>query len=152
MELLKKVKLEEAKISSKKYFIVMLVTMLLGWLPYFLAFYPGVLSSDSISQVQQIMDLLPSSNHHPWIHTQLIGLCYQVGVNLFGTPNGGVAVYSVVSMIILAISFGAICTWQYKVGLSRRVRILSIIFLALGPFNGMDYHSVCYCHLCNLLF
>lgn len=136
--LLEKVKREEnGHYPLKEYFGFSFLLIFIGFLPYFLAFYPGVLSSDSISQVQQVMGILPSSNHHPWIHTQLINVCYQVGMGIFGSANAGVAVYSIVSMLVLAFSFAAICTWQYKVGLSLTVRILSIIFLALCPFNGI---------------
>ncbi len=129
--------LKERKEKSGKRFALFMVFMLAAWLPYFLGFYPGVLSSDSVSQVQQIIGQLPSSNHHPWIHTQLIGICYRIGYGLFGSANGGVAVYSMVSMLLLAAAFAGICEWQYCAGLPSPVRVLSILFLALCPFNGI---------------
>ncbi len=122
--------------SGKRFAFYMLL-MLAAWLPYFLGFYPGVLSSDSVSQVQQIIGQLPSSNHHPWIHTQWIGVCYRIGYGLFGSANGGVAVYSIVSMLLLAAAFAGICEWQRHAGLPFTVRILSMVFLALCPFNGI---------------
>lgn len=95
--------------SCEKYFIKSFFIIFAGFFVYFLAFYPGVLSKDSISQMQQILGISPASNHHPWIHTQLIGICYQIGVNVFGSRNAGVATYSLVSILILSVSFAAIC-------------------------------------------
>lgn len=123
--------------QGRSVFLRYLMIMLVAWIPYFLAFYPGVLSSDSVSQVQQIIGQLPSSNHHPWIHTQLIGVCYRLGVAVFGSPNAGVAVYSVVSMLIQGVAFAGICTWQYRAGIPRMARILSIIYLAFCPFHAI---------------
>lgn len=138
VEFVLKVKQAEVKqISLKKYFVICFFVIFTCFLPYFFAFYPGVLSKDSISQMSQIMGILPTSNHHPWIHTQLIKICYQIGIGLFGNVNAGVATYSVVSMIILAFSFATVCVWQYKVGLSFCIRVLSVLYLALCPFNGI---------------
>ena len=62
--------------SAKKIFISSMILCLLCWLHYFLAYYPGILSSDSIDQLQQVIGVLQYSNHHPWIHTLFIGLIY----------------------------------------------------------------------------
>ena len=60
----------------------------------FLADYPGILTEDSISQIEQLLSGV-YSNHHPYYHTQLIRLCISAGLRLFGTMNAAVAVYSV---------------------------------------------------------
>lgn len=120
-----------------KYYLSYIALFLAAWLPYFLAFYPGVLSSDSISQVQQVIGELPSSNHHPWIHTRLIALCYQVGYAVGGNANSGVAVYSGISMLMLAAAFAKIGVWLRLSGLSRIIRVISLLFLAFCPFNGI---------------
>ncbi len=127
----------DSKRKPRYGFLIYMILFIIAWLPYFLAFYPGILSSDSISQVQQVIGEMPSSNHHPWIHTQLIGVCYRIGYAIGGTANSGVAVYSIISMLLLAAAFAKICTWLYCAGIPRITRILSIIFLALCPFNGI---------------
>ncbi len=120
-----------------KYYISYIALFIVAWLPYFLAFYPGVLSSDSISQVQQVIGELPSSNHHPWIHTRLIALCYQVGYAVGGNANSGVAVYSGISMLMLAAAFAKIGVWLRLSGIPRIIRVISLLFLAFCPFNGI---------------
>ncbi len=131
------IKLSVVEGNRKKRFAFFMLLMLAAWLPYFFGFYPGVLSSDSITQIRQVIGQLPQSNHHPWIHTQLIRGCYWIGCTVLGSANGGVAVYSMVSMILLAGAFAGICEWQCRVGMPRIIRVLSIIFLALCPFNGI---------------
>lgn len=38
------------------------------WLPYYIFFYPGCLSPDSVSELDMILSGAPLSNHHPIIH------------------------------------------------------------------------------------
>ncbi len=52
---------------------------MLCWLPYFLYQYPGIMTPDSVNQFEQVLGLIPYSNHHPWVHTLLIGLIYHIG-------------------------------------------------------------------------
>lgn len=49
------------------------------YLPYFLAFWPGVLTPDSIWQMRQAMHLTNYQNQHPFLHTLIIEFCYRVG-------------------------------------------------------------------------
>lgn len=59
--------------SSRKYFILYCL-LVLCWLPYLLALYPGVVLPDSLSSVAQSMGDVPISNHHPVLFTLLVKL------------------------------------------------------------------------------
>ena len=51
---------------------------ILCWLPYFLYQYPGIMTPDSINQLEQVLHVIPYSNHHPFLHTLLILLQYRL--------------------------------------------------------------------------
>ena len=51
--------------------------------PYFLAYFPGILSNDSVWQMDQILGIRPLSNHHPFTHTMIIKLFYSIGYAIF---------------------------------------------------------------------
>ncbi len=54
------------------------------FLPYFLAFWPGVSTPDSIWQLRQAMHLTNYQNQHPFLHTLMIELCYRIGSTAAG--------------------------------------------------------------------
>lgn len=64
--------------------LIAFLICLLGWLPYFLYQYPGIMTPDSINQFEQVLHIIPYSNHHPWLHTLFIGIFYNLGYALTG--------------------------------------------------------------------
>lgn len=74
-------------------------------LVFALCYYPGVLTYDSVYQLRQVLGQTPYTNHHPYFYTRFIGLCYHLGLALFGNVNAAVATYSVASIGILSACF-----------------------------------------------
>lgn len=133
--------LEKAPGSACKWtgagsFAVFTGLILLCWLPYLYAYYPGSLSPDSLKEISQQLGLEPLSNHHPFLHQLLIGLCLRLG----GELETGVALYSVVQMLLLAGSFALCLVFLGRMGVSRGGVLVSFAFFALYPVNG--YYSV----------
>lgn len=110
--------------------------MLLCWVPYFLACYPGRLSTDSISQLSQALEVTGYSNHHPWLHTLLIKLCVTAGKAIGGDLNSGVACYTIVSMVFMAGCCSLTLFRMGKRGTALWVRALLWCFFALFPINA----------------
>lgn len=74
-------------------------------LVFYTAYYPGVLTYDSIVQLRQVLGLAPYTNHHPYYYTRFIGLLYRIGEALFGNRNAAVALYSQVSILLMSGCF-----------------------------------------------
>lgn len=96
--------------------------------------YPGNLSWDSLSQVEQTITGV-YSNHHPYWHTMVIKACLNLGTALFGNINAGVAVYSVFQILFMTASFAYAVVTLYQVGVPRRVVFLVLGLYALVPHN-----------------
>lgn len=111
--------------------------MIACWMPYFIYNYPGILTYDSVYQISQIEGDLALNSHHPVLHTFLIGICYNIGKRLFGVPNIGVALYSLIQMGILAIIYSYAVYILYKNKVNTLVCVAIYIFYALVPFNAM---------------
>lgn len=112
-----KVNLGQAKKSVFRCFGICFAVNILLWIPVFLSLYPAVLNSDPVSQMMDILGMTQYSNHHSWYYTLLIELWYRIGYFLFGTVNGGVAVYTLFSMVFTASSFSLAVTFLYRKGL-----------------------------------
>ena len=123
------------------------LVLALCWLPVLVGYAPALFMWDTNTQILQwfglpnhissSVDLLDSSvlltQHHPPLHTALVGLCVQAGISLAGSENLGIFIYAVLqwTVDILAIS------WAFRiaqiVGTPRAPRFVALGFIALVP-------------------
>lgn len=123
------------------------LVLALCWLPVLVGYAPALFMWDTNTQILQwfglpnhissSVDLLDSSvlltQHHPPLHTALVGLCVQAGISLAGSENLGIFIYAVLQWIvdILAIS------WAFRiaqiVGTPRTPRFVALGFIAFVP-------------------
>lgn len=111
------------------------VVIFLCWLPYYVLYYPGIVLGDSVSQIEQALGNWVLQNHHPVMHTQFIRLCIWLG-SLYGDLTLGIAIYSIVQMLLLAAMYGYMIAWLSR----KRVPMIALVcitaFYALMPFFG----------------
>ena len=110
---------------------------LIAWLPYFLHEYPAVMTPDSINQYAQVIGAYELSNHHPVIHTMIIGFFYHTGLNLTGNVFFGLALYTIVQMLFMAwVASYTVRTLQLA-HIKTSICILVICFYAFIPYHGI---------------
>lgn len=110
---------------------------MLCWLPYYLYQYPGIMTPDSINQFEQVLGLIPYSNHHPWVHTMVFGLFYRLGYMLTGNMVTAVSIYTFSQMCLLAGSIA------YFISTLRAHQIRPFILLLITAFYALiPYHAV----------
>ena len=113
------------------------ILCLLCWLPYFLYQYPGVMTPDSINQFEQVLRIIPYSNHHPWVHTLLIGLFYHIGYGLTGNMVIGMSFYTFFQMCMLALSVAYLINTLKQYLVKPAVCLPVILFYALVPYHAV---------------
>lgn len=120
-----------------RHFVMCMASMVICWMPYFLAWYPGIMSRDSVTQLEQALGVRAYSNHHPWLHTLLIQLCVKVGIRVGGSVNSGVACYTLFSILFMA--FCCTCAVMRVRQKGLKVWGCAILwgFYALFPINGV---------------
>ena len=98
-----------AKTSVKLFFISMAV-IFVCWLPAFLAYYPAIMSYDFHRQSQEAtLGWNYFNTHHPLIHTALIRFTFLLSEKI-GSYQIGMAIFSIIQMLILSASFAYSCT------------------------------------------
>jgi len=101
--------------------------MLLIWGIYLLAFWPGMMSADSMVQWDQVLTGR-FYDHHPAFHTFIIW-----GLTRFSlTP----AVVSIAQILVLGLLAGAILAFIETLGVQRWLLWLASFIFALSPVNG----------------
>ncbi len=116
------------------FFVSFAVIAAIDLIYLFFSVYPGTLTTDSLTQIDQIVNGY-TSNHHPFWHSVVISLFYNTGLSLFGTSVAGVALYSVASALFMAACFAYALSTLYRAGASKAVLLLCGAGYALLPYH-----------------
>ena len=131
----KKKDLAFKKLNNSKLFIYWAI-IFLCWIPYFLNYYPGLTTSDSMLQIYQTLGICTFTAHHPVIHTAFIGIFMNFGKTI-NNYTAGVAIYTLVQMIIMSFIFATTVFFMEKRKMPKIGIILSMTFYALYPVNPL---------------
>lgn len=123
--------------DSKSSFCINVILIFLAWLPYFLAYYPGLLTADSCAQVLQAIGISELSNHHPIVHTFIISVFVNCGRIITGNINIGVSLYILFQMITMAVFFSIILKYISKKNAPIIVRILALLYYMFYPVHAL---------------
>ncbi len=113
------------------------IVCLIAWLPYFLHEYPAVMTPDSINQYAQVIGAYELSNHHPVIHTMIIGFFYNLGITLTGDIYFGLALYTIAQMLFMAWVVAYIVRTLQMAHIKTSICMLVICFYAFIPYHGI---------------
>lgn len=135
------VKLRKERIGEKTYggrqiWLFYMAVILLCWLPVFLAYYPSVFAYDAEGQLYQVI-AGDYSTHHPLLHTLFLGAFFRLGGSVLGSYSAGMALHSIVQMVLMAGTFGYTLAYLYRKGTSVCLRIILLAFYALFPVNSI---------------
>lgn len=132
----KSIKIDKPNQTTKKIWLISAVVIFLAWLPYFLMYYPGILTPDSLDSVNQSLGVEELKNYHPVMFTLFVKLILKIGL-LFGDLNFAVGCFSIVQMIIMSTIFGYSVYWLSKKGMPKYILVLTSIFYAVNPVVAM---------------
>lgn len=131
---------------DKHPFIVSMIIILILWLPYIISFYPIILSPDPSFQIKQFFGIpnkysdysimldksVTITNHHPVIHTLLLGTCLKLG-NLINCDNLGLFLYSIIQITILSSVLSLTISYMTKLKISYKYRLIVLLIYSLVP-------------------
>lgn len=127
---------------------LMALFILLAWLPYFFIFYPGTSNEDTVIMIMEYNEI-PSyiqkmtsvqaddifiTNHHPVILTYIFSWFINIGLH-FGDVRIGVALYALLQMAALSLTFSGALQYLHFSGVSmKRIIVLQIFFMFFPIF------------------
>lgn len=126
---------QEQKQPAVKVFLLQFVILIAAWLPVFLAYFPGIFAYDVHTQVTQ-MNQNAYTTHHPLIHTLLLRVFYRFGERM-GSYNLGVVLYTCFQMLLMAASYAYVLWYLYDKRVSKKLRILLLLFFGLCPIHSL---------------
>lgn len=93
------------------------------------------MTPDSILQAGQAI-AYGLNSHHPMFHTLIIKLALNIG-NIIKDYNMGVAIYSIMQMLIMSSIFAYAITYIDSRQTSKVFSILSLVYFAIYPVFGV---------------
>ena len=110
---------------------------LIAWFPYFLHEYPAIMTPDSLNQYAQVIGAYELTNHHPVIHTMIIGFFYHMGLNLTGNVHFGLASYTIIQMLFMAWVASYVIKTLQLAHIKTSICAVVICFYAFIPYHGI---------------
>lgn len=106
-----------------------------AWLPYFLTYYPGLMTGDSFACLVRAAGWAPVNNQQPVFYQLFLRVFYWAGC-LLGSINRGVALYSFTQMLLMASALGYALYWCRRRGCPLPYLWGIALFFALNPIYG----------------
>ena len=128
-------------IVDKHPFLGPMFMLLLAWLPYWIAFFPGSVMWDPFVQFDCYFGIYTWSDHHPVFSTILLGSLMQLGRFLW-SDSMGVFLCALLQHILLSSSIAYGMYSMKKWGISAFYRLLVLLFLAFCPMIAFWPQSV----------
>ncbi len=113
-------------------FILQVVFIALLWVPAYLAIFPGAYAYDAPTQWEQFCTG-NITTHHPVLHTLFLGVCMKVGISLFSSGNVGIAIYTIIQIILMACIFVYVLRYLKKCKCPLFIRVFAFLFYGLSP-------------------
>lgn len=123
------------------------VCFLVLYLPYFIAFYPGIMMGDTGDMIAQGYNLPENSSnhlnmldpnvtlnqHHPVIYTLFIHICMVVGHAIFHDWNAALFVATALQTCIIISVYGFCISELKSLGVARKWRLMVLIYFLFAP-------------------
>ncbi|WP_133054733.1 DUF6020 family protein [Niastella populi] len=116
-------------INPVKLFFTFMGIMVACWLVYFIAFFPAVMSADSLDQWAQATHFIPLNNWHPVFHT----LFNKLFITIYKSP----ASIALAQIVFMATVLSAFLLMLAKKGLPVKWLKWIALGIALIPANGV---------------
>lgn len=141
-----KVRKKFFNVFDKKPFLISIIVILMCYLPYIISYYPGILSNDPSFQIKQYFGIdnkysyysnlidedVIITNHHPVIHTLLLGSSLQIGHSL-GSDNAGIFIYSIIQITVLVLTLAYTIKYMKELKISLKYRFIMLLIYSLVP-------------------
>ena len=101
----------------------------------FFAQYPGILTVDSVTTMQELLGLQPYSNVMPFWHTLTVKVFVDLGMAFFGDINAAVACFHVAQIFFMAACFGYVIMTLYQAKVPGWFLFAVYLVYAAQPHN-----------------
>lgn len=118
----------------KVFLIVFCSIVILDAIYLFFSAYPGIITPDSLYQIIQGYTNT-YMNDHPFWNTLYVELILGIGYFISGSPNGAMALFSLIQILSMAACFAFAVMTLYQAGMPKWMLWVVFFLYALMPYN-----------------
>lgn len=144
-----KIKLQDNKIMKfyhKKPFLFSFIVLIICFIPYIIAYYPGILNFDCVNQIKEVMGIpnrymesvvlidknVIITNFNPILHTLLLGYSFKLGT-IINNVNLGIFIYTLFQLITYISCLSYTIHYMKKRSVKDIYILISLAIYALVP-------------------
>lgn len=135
-------------IFEKHPFVLPFIIILIFWLPYIIAFYPGTttggdtriiiynfyhIENSSTESINLISEDQYINQHHSVLHTVIVGGFMKIG-ELLGDYNIGMFMYTIIQVLVCCSILSYSLLWMKKRNIPLWIRVLALCLYSLLSF------------------
>lgn len=107
------------------------------YIPYFIIYYPGLITSDSITEISLIINNFANiSNHHPVIHVLFCSIPFKIGMAIFNNTTIATACISFTQMTIMAGIYSYFIKFLYDRKINKKILFVILLYFSINPVNA----------------
>ena len=125
----------ERKHPRRVFLIVFAAVAAIDLLYLFFYSYPGVLTTDSFTTIQQIMGIEAYNNVMPFWHTVTVQVFLKLGLFLFSDMNAAVALFHTAQILFVATCYAYVLVTMYQAGVPKAFMAAVFAVYAFLPHN-----------------
>ena len=111
--------------------------ILICYIPYFIIYYPGFITSDSVTEISLIINNFANlSNHHPVIHILFCSIPFKIGMLIFNNITIATACISFTQMLIMAGIYSYLIKFLYDRKVNKKILFIILLYFSINPVNA----------------
>ena len=124
------------KFSMKKVLLYWGI-LLIFYIPWYLTYYPGLLTPDSLNQIMDAISLDSLNNHHSAVLNLVIRGILLAVHKFTGSYQTGVGIITCIQMLIITFVFAFSYEWIRKYIRSKVIAVIVFLWFALYPIHHL---------------
>lgn len=106
------------------------------YLVYYLIYYPGILTGDSIDEINMILGNVPLNDHHTVFHVLFLLIPFKITSIFTDNINVCIGIITLLQIILMSLILSYSINYLYKKNTPKVILIGLILYYALLPING----------------
>ena len=121
--------------AGRIFLLVFGIITLIDLMYLFFGIYPGILTTDSVTTIRQLMGDEVYNNTMPFWHTLTVRPFVKLGLAVFGNMNAAVACFHVAQILFMAGCFAFVIMTLYQIGAPLWFVVGAFCVYAFQPHN-----------------
>ncbi|WP_422479461.1 DUF6020 family protein [Pleomorphochaeta sp. DL1XJH-081] len=119
-------------------YLKILAIIIVGWVPYIILNFPGVVTTDGFYQLRQVTGLAQLTDHHPVLHTALLAFTYRLS-SLFDLGNTAtIFLYVLIQTVILSNIYAFTIYWLKNKGINKAILVTTLFYFSVLPIHAYN--------------